>query len=267
MIVNLEQIALQVCNLARETGKFLLREVDTIQHADVEEKGLHNFVTRVDRESERRLVDRLSVILPGSGFIAEENRVWNPSEYTWIIDPLDGTTNFIHRVPLFAISIALMRGQETLLGVIYEANHDECFHTWKNAPSFLNDRPIRVSDTALIHESLFATGFPYYDYNQLDDYLQLFRHLLKNSRGVRRLGSAATDLAWVACGRFDGFYEYGLSPWDVAAGGLIVQNAGGKVSDFRSGENYIFGRQIIAANKNIYPEFLKLFDTWKHELS
>ncbi len=267
MIPDLKHITLQVCNLARETGAFLLQEVNTLHSSEVEEKGLHNFVTRVDKESEHRLVTCLSELLPGSGFIAEENAVWSPSEYTWIIDPLDGTTNFIHGLPLFAISIGLVREHETLLGVVYEPNHDECFYTWKDAPSYLNNNPINVSETASIDGSLFATGFPYYDYSRLDDYLLIFRHLLKNSRGVRRLGSAATDLAWVACGRFDGFYEYGLSPWDVAAGSLIVQNAGGIVSDFKSGENYIFGKQIIATNKPIYPEFLKLFNTWKHELS
>ncbi len=265
--MNLEKLTRQVCELAEETGRYLMQEIDRIGTADVEVKGLHNYVTRVDRESERRLVERLSELLPGSGFIAEEEPSLRPGEFTWVVDPLDGTTNFIHGVPLFCISIGLMQGDRTLLGVIREPNLGETFYTWDSAPSYLNGRTIRVSDTPTVHESLFATGFPYYDYSLLDDYLALFRHLLQNSRGVRRLGSAAADLAYTACGRYDGFYEYGLSPWDVNAGGLLVKNAGGRVTDFRGTENYTFGRQIIAANSKIYDELLTLFNTWKHELN
>jgi myo-inositol-1(or 4)-monophosphatase len=218
-----------------------------------------------DKEAERRIMAQLSALLPGSGFIAEESPELKPGEFTWVIDPLDGTTNFIHGVPIYCISIGLMHGDETILGVIYEPNLDECFYTWKSAPAFLNGEVIRVSGAATIHESLFATGFPYYDYSQLDDYLSIFRHLLQNSHGVRRLGSAAADLAYVACGRYDGFYEYGLSPWDVNAGGLIVRNAGGIVTDFSGTDNYIFGKQIIASNNSLYTEFIKLFATWKKE--
>jgi len=146
--------------------------------------------------------------------------------------------------------------------MVYEPNQKECFYTWESAPAYLNRKPIHVSRTRTINESLFATGFPYYDYSRLDDYLDIFRHLLKNSRGARRLGSAAADLAYTACGRYDGFYEYGLSPWDVNAGSLLVKNAGGMVSDFRGNENYIFGKEIIAANDLIFREFLSLFSTW-----
>ena len=218
-------------------------------------------------ESERRLVEKLSALLPGSGFIAEENSALAPREFTWVVDPLDGTTNFIHGVPLYCISIGLMHQEETILGIVYEPNLKECFYTWKSAPAYLNREIIRVSETPAIDQSLFATGFPYYDYKRLDDYLAIFRHLLQNSRGLRRLGSAAADLAYTACGRYDGFFEYGLSPWDVNAGGLLVKNAGGVVTDFCGKENYTFGKQIIASNNSIYTEFLKLFDAWKHELN
>lgn len=265
--MNLEKLTLQVCDLTREVASFQHQEISKLRTTDVQRKGLHNYVTYVDKESERLIVERLSKLLPGSGFIAEENRMLKPSEYTWVIDPLDGTTNFIHGVPLYCISIGLLHHEETILGVVYENNLDESFYTWKSAPSFLNQKKIHVSDTPEINESLFATGFPYYDYNALDDYLIIFKHLLQNSRGLRRMGSAAADLSWVACGRFDGFYEYGLSPWDVTAGGLLVKNAGGKVSDFRGTDKYIFGKQIIASNDLIYNEFLKLFDAWKHELN
>lgn len=265
--MNLEQLTYQVCELARESGDFLKQEITKLKTTDIQSKGLHNYVTYVDKESERRIVERLSAIMPGSGFIAEENTALRPGEYTWVIDPLDGTTNFIHGIPLYCISIGLIHQNEIILGMVLEPNLNECFYTWKSAPSFLNGEIIRVSATPAINESLFATGFPYYDYSRLDDYLAIFKHLLQNSRGARRLGSAAADLAYTACGRYDGFYEYGLSPWDVCAGALLVKNAGGAVTDFHGTDNYIFGKQIIATNNYIYSEFLKLFDAWKQELN
>jgi len=265
--MNLEKLTYDVCDIAKEAGEFLKKEVHLLKTSDILSKGLHNYVTYVDKESERRIVERLSTLISGSGFIAEENQGLKPGEYTWVIDPLDGTTNFIHGVPLYCISIGLMHQDETILGVVYEPNLKEFFYTWKSAPSYLNREIIRVSDTLTISESLFATGFPYYDYRGLDDYLAIFKHLLQNSHGARRLGSAAADLAYTACGRYDGFYEYGLSPWDVNAGGLLVKNAGGIVTDFRGTENYIFGKQIIATNYSVYTEFLKLFNAWEQELN
>lgn len=265
--MNLEKLTYDVCDIAKEAGEFLKKEVHLLKTSDILSKGLHNYVTYVDKESERRIVERLSTLIPGSGFIAEENQELKPGEFTWVLDPLDGTTNFIHAVPLYCISIGLMYQDETILGVVYEPNLKEFFYTWKSAPAYLNREIIRVSETPTISESLFATGFPYYDYSRLDDYLAIFKHLLQNSHGARRLGSAAADLAYTACGRYDGFYEYGLSPWDVNAGGLLVKNAGGIVTDFRGTENYIFGKQIIATNYSIYTEFLKLFNAWKQELN
>jgi myo-inositol-1(or 4)-monophosphatase len=264
-MINLENLTREVCALARETGGFLRKEAPSLRSADVETKGQHNFVTYVDKESEKRIIARLSRLMPGSGFIAEESPGLKPGEYTWVIDPLDGTTNYIHGVPLYCISIALMKGDTPILGVVYEVGLDECFYTWDQAPSFLNERQISVSATASLNESLLATGFPYYDYGRLDEYLDLFRYLMKNSRGIRRLGSAAADLAYVACGRYDGFYEYGLSPWDVAGGALLVRNAGGVVSDFRGTQDFLFGKEIISTNPKIFRELLKLFELWKHE--
>jgi myo-inositol-1(or 4)-monophosphatase len=265
MSQNLEKLTTGVCSLALEVGGFLKQQVSNLKTKDIEIKGLHNYVTWVDKESERRIVERLSVLLPGSGFIAEENQDLEPGEFTWVIDPLDGTTNFIHGVPLYCISIGLMYQGETIIGVVHEPNLNECFYTWKSAPAYLNKEVIRVSASANIQESLFATGFPYYDYQRLDDYLAIFKHLLQNSRGLRRLGSAAADLAYTACGRYDGFFEYGLSPWDVNAGALIVKNAGGIVSDFGGEQDYIFGKQIIATNSLVHADFLKLFNAWRQE--
>ena len=256
---DLKRITEQVSELACETSNFIRNEVDRLRASDIEIKSVNNFVTYVDKKSEERLVEGLSKILPGSGFIAEENPMLETKELTWIIDPLDGTTNFIHGVPVYSISIALMEGSELIIGVIYEINLKECFYTWKGSPSYLDGMEIKVSGTDLVKDSLFATGFPYYDYGRLDPYLRFFRYLMEHSHGIRRLGSAAADLAYVACGRFDGFYEYGLSPWDVAAGALLVKNAGGIVRDFKGRDDFIFGKEIIASNSNVYDEFSAAF--------
>jgi myo-inositol-1(or 4)-monophosphatase len=265
MSLNLEKLTYSVCEIASDVGEFLKQEVTKIKTTDIQSKGLHDYVTYVDKESERRIVEQLSMLLPGSGFITEENTGLQPGEFTWVIDPLDGTTNFIHGVPMYCISIGLIHGQETISGMVYEPNLLEYFYTWKSASAYLNGEVIKVSSTPDILESLFATGFPYYDYSRLADYMAIFKHLLQNSSGARRLGSAAADLAYTACGRYDGFFEYGLHPWDVCAGALLVKNAGGRVTDFGGRENYIFGKQIIATNNLIHTEFLKLFNTWKHD--
>lgn len=256
-MINLQQLTLQVANLSRSVGKMLKDELNKFSAERVEIKGMHDFVSYVDKASEEILVKELGKILPEAGFIAEENTETRKGDrFNWIIDPLDGTTNFIHSIPLFSISIALMDGNEVISGVVHEVNMNECFYAWKNSKAFLNGIEIKVSKAAKIHDSLLATGFPYYDYSRLEPYMQMFQHLLRASHGVRRLGSAAADLAYVACGRFEGFYEYGLHPWDVAAGALIVKQAGGVVTDFSAGNDYIFGREIIASNGNIHDEFL-----------
>jgi myo-inositol-1(or 4)-monophosphatase len=265
MPLNLENITRQTCKLAVETGGFLKQEIIKLRSSDIELKSFNNFVTYVDRESESRIIEQLSRILPGSGFIAEESPGLCSAEFTWVIDPLDGTTNYIHGVPMYCVSIGLMQNSRVIAGVIYEVNLDECFYTWQDAPSYKNGEVIRVSQTPEVAGSLFATGFPYHDYGRMEDYLDIFRHLMQHSRGIRRLGSAAADLAYVAAGRYDGFYEYGLSPWDVTAGVLLVKNAGGKVTDFSGGEKFIFGKEIIATNNSIHDEFQNLFSQWKKE--
>ncbi|MFK5856784.1 MAG: inositol monophosphatase family protein [Bacteroidota bacterium] len=256
--MNLELITKQVVNLSKTVGYFIKQEVEKLDKTDIEEKGIHNLVTYVDKQSEKQLVKELGIIFPEAGFIAEEDATLIRSDkFNWVIDPLDGTTNFIHRIPLFAISIALMDGDEVIMGVIYEINLKECFYAWKGSPAFLNGKQIKVSVTTKLDNSLLATGFPYYDYSMLDPYLALFKDLMQNTRGVRRLGSAAVDLAYVACGRFELFYEYGLQSWDVAAGALIVKQAGGMVTDFNGKNDYVFGKQLIASNKHTHSEFSK----------
>ncbi len=215
----------------------------------IESKGLHDLVSYVDKESEKQIIEQLTKLLPESGFIAEEGTSTKKGErYNWVIDPLDGTTNFIQGVPIYAVSIGLLDYDELVLGVVYEVCLDECFYAWKGGGAYLNGDPIFVSERDDIHDALLATGFPYSNFDQLDEYLALLKWTMTEARGVRRLGSAATDLAYVACGRFDSFWEYDLKPWDVAAGSLIVKEAGGVVTDFSGGTKYLFGGEIIASN-------------------
>jgi myo-inositol-1(or 4)-monophosphatase len=257
--IDLEQITLEVCELSRTVGKYLQSEKDQLNASEVESKGLHDFVSYVDKSSEKRLMQELHKILPQAWFIAEESPDLKTNDlYNWVIDPLDGTTNFIHGLPVYSISIALIEKNEVVSGVVYEPNRDECFYAWKESKAFLNGQIIEVSRAARIKDCLLATGFPYYDYSKLGQYLELFHYLLKNTHGIRRMGSAAVDLAYVACGRFDGFYEYSLHPWDVAAGSFIVERAGGRVSDFSGNKNYLFGKEIAATNQAVYQEFIQL---------
>ncbi len=257
MTIALDKLCQEVCQLTRKVGDFIRTEQKKFSTNSVEVKGKNDFVSYVDKTSEIQLVEVLSKLLPESGFIAEEGTSTKKGDvYNWIIDPLDGTTNFIHGIPCYAISIALMRNEELILGVIYEINLDECFYAWEGSKAFLNGKEIHVSKAASLADSLIATGFPYYDYSKMENYMKLFNYFMKHTHGLRRLGSAATDLAYVACGRFDGFYEYSLQPWDVAAGAFIVKQAGGKVKDFNGNNNYIFGKEIVAGNGECFDEFL-----------
>ncbi len=256
--MKLDIITKNTVDLAKTVGRFIQQEADKFSEKDVEIKGKHNFVTYVDKTAEKMLVKELKKIVPDAGFIAEEDQSLEKKErLNWIVDPLDGTTNFIHSVPLYSISIALADRNEIIAGVVYEINLDEAFYAWKNSAAYLNGKEIHVSKKQRVDDALIATGFPYYDYSLLDNYLDFFKDLLKNSSGIRRLGSAAVDLAYVAAGRFDIFYEYGLNPWDVAAGAIIVNQAGGKVSDFKNNDNFLFGKEIIATNNMVHKEFIE----------
>ena len=256
--MNLEQITKDICALTKTVGTYILEQKGHISADKIETKGLNNFVTQVDKKAEQMLVNGLSELIPESGFIAEENTsIKKGDTYNWIIDPLDGTTNFIHSLPCFCISIALMRKNEIIIGVVHELNFDECFYAWENSFAYMNGNKISVSKTPHLKDGLLATGFPFYEYSRLDNYLALFKYFMKNTHGVRRLGSAAADLAYVACGRFDGFYEYSLQSWDVAGGAFIVQQAGGKVCDFSGGANYLFGQEIVCGNPLIFDELAK----------
>lgn len=257
--MNYENICQKAIEIIKETAQFISSQSNKITNESIETKSLNSFVTYVDKTAEKQLVDGLKKILPESGFIAEEGtETANNETYKWIIDPLDGTTNFIHGLAPHAISVALMKEEKLVLGIIHEITLDECFYAWGNSPAFLNGKEIKVSNSVKMEDTLLATGFPYYDFEKMKPYLALLEELMKKTRGIRRLGSAATDLAYVACGRFDGFYEYSLSAWDVAAGAFIVQQAGGKICDFSGGENYIFGKEIIASNDGVFQDFKQI---------
>jgi len=247
-----QQLTLATCEIARQVGKFMAEERKSFDASLIETKGLHDLVSYVDKESEKRIISQLSELLPESGFIAEEGTSDKHGErYNWVIDPLDGTTNFISGVPVYAVSIGLLDGDELVLGVVYEVGRDECFYAWQGGEAYLNGKTIRVSTTTMISDALLATGFPYSNFAQIDNYLAFLKWSMTEARGVRRFGSAATDLVYVACGRFDAFWEYDLKPWDVAAGAFIVQQAGGSIVDFSGGKNYLFGGEIVASNASL----------------
>ena len=249
MTPTYKELCLFTCDVARSTGKIMAEERKNFDAGKIENKGMHDLVSYVDKESETRIIAALQTILPESGFIAEEGTSSKHGErFNWVIDPLDGTTNFIQGLPLYCVSIGLLDGDELVVGVVYEVGRDECFYAWKDGGAYLNDEPIHVSNGDNIHDALLATGFPYSEFSRMDEYIDFLKWAMMNARGVRRLGSAAADLAYVACGRFDAFWEYDLKPWDVAAGALLVKEAGGTVTDYKGGTNYLFGKEIVAAN-------------------
>lgn len=248
-----QDICLHSLSVIKEVGQFIRQERLNFDSNTVEHKGKNDLVSYVDQTAEKKLIEGLQKVLPGSAFLAEENTVeLEELEYTWIIDPLDGTTNFIHGLPSYGVSVALQHHDELVIGMVYEPNADECFYAWKDGGAFLNGKSISVSDRPSLEHSLMATGFPINNHAMIPAYLEIAEYFIKNTRGLRRLGSAAIDLVYVACGRFDGFYEYNLKPWDVAAGALIVKEAGGTVSDFSGKENWLHGAEIIATSNHIY---------------
>jgi myo-inositol-1(or 4)-monophosphatase len=258
-MLDLKSICKQIEQAAYETGAFILKESKGFDISRTEMKGLNDFVSYVDKGSEKMLVNHLSQILPEAGFETEEGTIEKTGlRYCWVIDPLDGTTNFLHGLPPYAISVALMEFDEVVAGVVYEVCANELFSAWKGGGAWLNGKQIHVSQANKLSDSLIATGFPYYDFSQLDQYMDCLIYLFKNTHGIRRLGSAATDLSYIACGRFEVFYEYGLHHWDIAAGIIILREAGGRISDFSGNEKPLKGEEIVASNSAVYPEILEI---------
>lgn len=223
----------------------------------IEFKGLNDLVSYVDKTAEKQLVRNLYKVLPEAGFTTEEETVnTKGAVYNWIIDPLDGTTNFIHGIPTYSISIALYEDNHPVIGVVYEINRGEMFYTFKGGSAYLNNKPIMVSSRTKLADCLLATGFPYYNFDKQAQYMELFAEMMRKCHGLRRIGSAAVDLAYVACGRFDAYFEYNLNSWDVAAGAYLVQQAGGQIMNFGGGDEFIEKREILATNFHVTDEIL-----------
>ena len=247
----------QLAALCRDTAQFIRQEAAAFDRSKIEHKGTHDLVSYVDQETERRLVAGLRELLPEAGFITEEGTAGPPTdaaEFTWIIDPLDGTTNFVHGLPVYSISVALLHGRELVAGVVHEVCRNESFRAAKGSGAFCNEQRIRVSDIPDLDNSLIATGFPYTHFGRLNDYLPLLGAFMERSHGVRRLGSAAVDLAYVAAGRFEAFFEFNLNSYDVAAGLLLVREAGGHITAFLEDGDPLFGREVVASNGLIHGE-------------
>ncbi len=257
---DLEQLTRHANLAVLEVAAFLREQVHQVQPGQVEEKHRNGLVSYVDRTAEEMLVERLRQLLPEAAFITEEETVAQAetADLQWIIDPLDGTTNYLYGLPHYSISVGLRAGAEPLVGIVHHVPNDELFFAWKNGGAWCNDQPIRVSQRVHLREALVATGFPYHNFSRAEAWFKVLRAMLEKGRAVRRYGSAALDLAYVACGRFDLFFEYGLNAWDVAGGALLVQEAGGRVSDFQGGADFIFGAEILACNPAIYPEVLQV---------
>ncbi|HZG00424.1 MAG TPA: inositol monophosphatase family protein [Chitinophagales bacterium] len=259
--MNLHTITEQTIEVAKQAGAFIREQAATFDAGAVQTKSLNSLVSYVDIESEKMLVKGLKEILPEASFLTEEQTVaTSNTEYRWIIDPLDGTTNFIHKVPVYSVSVALYKGDDALVGVVYEVNRDECFSAFRHGGALCNGNKIEVTKATKLADTLIATGFPFEDFKFIDKYAHALRNMMIHTRGVRRLGSAAADLAYVAMGRFDGFFEYNLNAWDVAAGILLVKEAGGVVSDFSNGDDFLFGREILACAPRIKDEMLQQFN-------
>jgi len=256
--MHLEHLLPETIKIAKKAGKFIEEERKNFDFSKIEYKGQNDLVSYVDKQAEEFLVDHLSKILPESGFIAEEG-TGEKKDINWVVDPLDGTTNFMHGLPPYSVSIALMEGDEILLGVIYEITADECYYAHKKGKAYCNQQPIQVSNIHDFKDGLYITGYPYRDFSKMDSFFKIMHHFLANSHGLRRFGSAAADLAYVASGKSEGFFEFFLKPWDVAAGCLIVQKAGGIVTDFKGGDNYVYGNELIAGTF-VQPEMLKIIN-------
>lgn len=255
--INLEELTAQVRNLVIEIGVFIRNERKVFQRERVENKQAHDYVSYVDKESELKIVTRLKELLPEAGFIAEEGSVGMEGQvYCWVVDPLDGTTNFIHDVAPYCVSIALRHGNEILLGVVYEICRDECFWTWKGAPSFLNGKVIHVTDIDEFDNAFIALGFPYNSDAYHATVVQLVNRLYGKVSGLRVVGAAAAELCYIAAGRLDARIEAFLGPWDIAAGTLIVKNAGGVVTDFVGTDDFLSGREVLASNGNLHRGLL-----------
>ena len=246
---------------ARRAGSIITRASEDIGSLTINDKGYNDFVTEVDLASEKEIIRVLKASYPDHAFLGEESGLTHQADNIWIIDPLDGTTNFLHGFPQYCISIALEQKGEITQAVIYDPNRNDLFTATKGQGAYLNQRRMRVSNKSKLKESILGTGFPFRDFQHLPVYLKIFEEVVRGTSGVRRPGSAALDLAYVAAGWFDGFFEINLSKWDIAAGGLLVTEAGGIVSDFSEKDGWLESGNIVAANPKIYEPLIKIIQS------
>jgi myo-inositol-1(or 4)-monophosphatase len=248
-----EEFERAACEVARLAGVLLRARFEDRASLGVEEKGQHDFVTRADREAEAAIVTFLGERFPEHAVMAEEGSpAAARASYRWVIDPLDGTTNFIHGVPTFAVSIALEDEAGLLAGAVHDPMRGETFHARRGGGARLDGAPIACARPAGLHEALVATGFPFRELSRVAPYLEALEKFMRSTAGLRRAGSASLDLAYTACGRYDGFWEVGLSRWDVAAGALLVREAGGIVTDVSGGAGYLDSGDIVAAGPEVH---------------
>jgi myo-inositol-1(or 4)-monophosphatase len=251
---------------ARRAAAIINRATNDLDKLTVERKGHNDFVSEVDRAAEQAVIDTIREAYPQHSILAEESGESKPSadsEYQWIIDPLDGTTNFLHGFPQYCVSIALAVKGVVSHGVIFDPTRNDLFYASRGGGAFLNDRRIRVSKVINLKDGLIGTGFPYKEFDKFDKYLAMFKEVTQKSAGVRRPGAAALDLAYVACGRFDGFWEMGLSPWDVAAGGLLILESGGLITDFSGEGDYLHAGHVVAGTPKLFPQLLAIVQAHK----
>ncbi|MEJ2695299.1 MAG: inositol monophosphatase family protein [Candidatus Sulfobium sp.] len=243
---------------ARLAGDIIIKNLGGLSKEDVQNKQAFDFVTKVDRWSEAVIMQTIREKFPSHRFLTEETlKQDDTGDFRWIIDPLDGTTNYIHGYPMFSVSIALEYERELVIGVVFDPVRDELFHAVNGKGAFLNNRKLWVSETTEPEKSLIATGFPFRAKEMIDLYLRAFKRVFEEVSDIRRAGSAAIDLACVAAGRFEGFFELKLSPWDIAAGSLLIAEAGGMITDFGGGTDFLSTGNVVAGNRYVHPEILK----------
>ncbi|MDB5797434.1 MAG: suhB [Paucimonas sp.] len=247
---------------ARRAASIINRASFELDRLTVTEKNHNDFVTEVDRAAEQAIIEVLHTAYPDHAFLAEESgasaNLHDENENVWIIDPLDGTTNFIHGFPQYCVSIALQQRGQITQAVVYDPNRNDLFTASKGRGAFMNEKRIRVGRRDRIADALIGTGFPYSDMSRLDEYMSMFRIMTSASAGLRRPGAAALDLAWVACGRLDGFFEKGLKPWDMAAGSLLIMESGGIVGTFAGESDYLYKGNVIAGSPKVFGQMVHL---------
>ena len=243
---------------ARRAGNLIHRAADNLDHLTVTKKSNADYVSEVDKAAERTIIQTILDVYPTHAILAEESGAQGESEYLWIIDPLDGTTNFLHGFPQYAVSIALQHNGVLTQAVIYDPTKNDLFTATRGRGAFLNDRRIRVSKRAELADSLIGTGFPYSKFDHLDAYMGILKDMMQKTAGLRRPGSAALDLAYTAAGRYDGFFETGLKSWDIAAGCLLITEAGGLVSDLQGNDSYLRSGHLCAGNPKVFSQMLQV---------